>query len=69
MHAPRKFLENFKGVSRNIEGCFSGVLSGLKGRLREVFRVFQGGLTLVSRKIEERSEKPLSKIQRSFNGI
>ena len=31
----------FKGVSRNVEGCFNEVLSGFQGCLREVKLVFE----------------------------
>ena len=49
------FQESFKVVSRRIEGCGNGVLSGFQGCLKEVqwalikvsrnLRVFQGGLS------------------------
>ena len=37
-HLPslKGFQESFKGVSRKIEGCFNGVLSGFQGCLKEV---------------------------------
>ena len=45
--------ESVKGVVRNIEGCFNGVLSWFQVFMKEVQRVLQGGfkgLKEVSRK-------------------
>ena len=44
------FQESFKGVSRKIEGCFNGVLSGFQECLEEVEWVFEESFQGVSRK-------------------
>ena len=35
------FQKSFEGVSREIEGCFNGVLSGSLGCLKEVHWLFE----------------------------
>ena len=60
---PRKFLERLKEVSKNIEGCFHGVLSRFQGfqefqwvfqvSSKAVSRLFRGTFKGVSRKIED----------------
>ena len=44
------FQDSFKGVSRKIEGCFNGVLSGVQGGLKKGQWMFKGSFKAVSRK-------------------
>ena len=46
----RVFRESHEGDSRNIEGCFIGVLSGFQGHLKEVLWVIEGSFKGVSKK-------------------
>ena len=47
-----RFSKSVKVVSRKIERCFNGVLSGFQVYMKEVQRVFEGSFKYVLRKFQ-----------------
>ena len=65
------FQESFKGVVRNIEGCFNGVLSWFQVFMKEVQRVLEGSFKVlkeVSRKFCVVFRKFSRQLLREFKG-